>query len=266
MTNILAILRAERFSPNSVDKDKAIMDAVCQRLGSCGAHIRMISEEQLTAGIKTDIILTMGRMKATNAILKQYEAIGIPVINSPKGIEACKRNVIDGIMRNNGIPTAPRNGSGAMWIKRCDEAAQSKNDIIFARNKAEAEQAVRAFEQRGVTELLITDHVEGDLIKFYGVVGTGFFKTFYPTDDGISKFGDETYNGSSHHYEFDKNRMQQDAEKAASTAGVCVYGGDCIVRQDSSYAIIDFNDWPSFSRCRAEAAEAIEKAVTKLSL
>lgn len=264
MSDILAILRAERFSPNSVEKDKAIMDALCHRLSAQGANISMISEEELTAGRKTDLILTMGRMKSTNDMLKEYEASGIPVINSPKGIGSCKRDVIDRIMRENGIPTAPRNGNGAMWIKRCDETAQSQNDIIFARNRAEAERAIRAFRQRGVTELLITDHVEGDLIKFYGVAGTGFFKTFYPTDDGISKFGDEAYNGSSHHYEFDKSRMRKDAEKTATAAGVCVYGGDCIVKQDGSYTIIDFNDWPSFSRCRAEAAEAIEQALAEM--
>ena len=34
---------------------------------------------------------------------------------------------------------------------------------------------------------------------------------------------------------------------------VPVYGGDCVVSEDGSIRIIDFNDWPSFAPCREEA-------------
>lgn len=37
---------------------------------------------------------------------------------------------------------------------------------------------------------IVQAHVPGDLVKFYAVKG-GFFKYFYPSDDGESKFGDE---------------------------------------------------------------------------
>jgi len=43
----------------------------------------------------------------------------------------------------------------------------------------------------------------------------------------------------------------------ARAVGIKVYGGDCIVGEDGSFCIIDFNDWPSFSRCREDAATAI---------
>ena len=36
MKKVIAIYRAEKFSPNSVEKDKAIMDAVCSRLQAKG--------------------------------------------------------------------------------------------------------------------------------------------------------------------------------------------------------------------------------------
>lgn len=264
MTNVLALMRAERFSPNSVCKDDAILRAVCRQLAVRGAHINIIKEEELTAGINADIILTMGRLKTTNNMLKGYEAGGAVVINSPHGIEACSRAAIDRIMRLNDIPAAPQNGGGAVWIKRCDESAQCKDDIIFASNRETANRAVEKFRQRGITNLLITDHIEGDLIKFYGVSGTDFFKTFYPADDGISKFGDETLNGPARHYRFSVDALQHDAGRTAALAGVCIYGGDCIIRADGSYAVIDFNDWPSFSRCRDEAARAIADVAEKL--
>ena len=55
--------------------------------------------------------------------------------------------------------------------------------------------------------------------------------------------------------------VQADAERLAEAVGIKVYGGDCIVRSDGSFCFIDFNDWPSFSRCREEAAEAIASLV-----
>ena len=51
------------------------------------------------------------------------------------------------------------------------------------------------------------------------------------------------------------------ADKAAEAAGLDVYGGDCIVRADGTFCIIDLNDWPSFSRCKTEAAKAIAMLV-----
>jgi hypothetical protein len=61
----------------------------------------------------------------------------------------------------------------------------------------------------------------------------------------------------AHHYRFDLSNLQLQAEKLSTAVGIHVYGGDCIVRADGSWCIIDFNDWPSFSRCRVEASEAI---------
>ena len=47
------------------------------------------------------------------------------------------------------------------------------------------------------------------------------------------------------------------AETVSALTGVDIYGGDAIVREDGGFCLIDFNDWPSFSRCRAEAAQAV---------
>ena len=52
-------------------------------------------------------------------------------------------------------------------------------------------------------------------------------------------------------------------QRAADIMEVKIYGGDCIVSEDGTIRIIDFNDWPSFAPCRAEAAPAIAKCVLK---
>ena len=78
-----------------------------------------------------------------------------------------------------------------------------------------------------------------------------------------SKFDNELVNGKAKHYPFHEGSLCRDAERLASLVGTDIYGGDCIVRSDGSYAIIDFNDFPSFSRCRDEAAEAIAGLVAR---
>ena len=190
-------------------------------------------------------------------ILTQMEAEGARVINRAQAILNATRTVIDRMMRENDIPCAPLHGDHGWWIKRGDEAAQEKGDVRFAADERERDATIEEFHKRGITDIVTTAHVRGDLVKFYGVTGTAFFHTTYPTDGGFSKFGDETRNGTSRHTPFDIAALHGDASRLAQLTGIEVYGGDCIVRSDGSYAIIDFNDWPSFSVCRHDAAEAI---------
>lgn len=78
--------------------------------------------------------------------------------------------------------------------------AESRHDVQFAATKADVAVVMEAMRRHGVDDIMVSAHVEGDLLKFYGVHGTGFFRYFYPGDDGMSKFGDERLNGRPHHY------------------------------------------------------------------
>src|SRR3712207_9473819 len=80
----------------------------------------------------------------------------------------------------------------------------------------------------------------------------------------ISKFGDEALNGAPRHYEFDKAQLEAAADLLSTLTDVAVYGGDAIIDAHGNFYIIDFNDWPSFSRCVSEAAEAICELVERL--
>lgn len=251
------IQRAEQFSPNSVGKDKAILETVADRLRQWDCEVRMILEtpEHPEVAELPDMILTMGRLPETLAWLKTVRAT---VINSPESIENCARSKLQRLMEQTGTPVAPKEGSDGYWLKRGD-AAQTEADVVFARNPEELDAAIRQMEQRGITAYTVSAHVVGDLVKFYGVVGAGFFRFYYPTDDGQTKFGDEARNGVAHHYPFDAAHLQREVERLAETVGIKIYGGDAIVRADGSWCVIDFNDWPSFSRCRDAAADAIAR-------
>lgn len=275
---LISIYRAERYSPNSVERDKAIMDAVCEKLSTRYTIYKIREEDIETEGMMLMqrladahqphssaplLVLSMARSRKVLDILTQMEAEGARVINRAQAVLNATRTVIDRMMRENDIPCAPLHGDHGWWIKRGDEAAQEKGDVRFAADERERDATIEEFHKRGITDIVTTAHVRGDLVKFYGMTGTAFFHTTYPTDGGFSKFGDETRNGTSRHTPFDIAALHGDASRLAQLTGIEVYGGDCIVRSDGSYAIIDFNDWPSFSVCRHDAAEAIASVATK---
>jgi len=267
---ILAILRDPCYSPNSVAKDEAIMMAVVGRLRACGHEVTIKGEAEVD-GLRTEdgfaVILSMGRLPQTLYWLKTS---GARVINQPDGVARCSRSTLADIMRTTGIPVPPSKGGHGYWLKRGDTAAQGQGDVVFAADEAGLNREIDKLRQRGITSYTVSAHVVGDVVKFYGVLPPygedvqglqDFFRYYYPTDDGESKFGDERLNGPAHHYAFDAGELQYTAERLARAVGIEVYGGDCIVRQDGTFCVIDFNDWPSFSRCREEAARAIVKLI-----
>lgn len=258
MNSVWAVRRDDVFSPNSVEADRNILLSVLERLGADSS--RLVDERDLTAAHTAEIYLSMARRPQTLAILREKERQGAVVVNATAGVLACSRSELERLMRREHLPTAPIEGPNGYWVKRGDAAAQSKDDVVFCADKAEREACIERFRRRGITDVVATAHVRGDVVKFYGVEG-GFFRYYYPADDGRSKFGDERRNGSAHHYPFDIEALQTATTTLSRLLPIEVFGGDAIVEETGRFSIIDFNDWPSFSRCRQEAAEAIENLV-----
>lgn len=252
--------RDNRFSPNSVEHDRLILMAACKRvkaLTGLKTDIPMIDESEFVQRpVDAECILTMARSKQTLKALVRLEQSGRHVINATTGVKNCQRSVLDKLMRTNNVPMPPTKEGHGYWLKRGDAAAQSKADVVYCEDKAALLDAENDFRSRGISDMVVSAHVPGDLIKFYAV-GSTMFQYYYPSDDGISKFGDELRNGRAHHYAFDSAALHREVTRLAEITGVSVYGGDAVVGKDGRFYIIDFNDWPSFSRCRDEAAEAI---------
>lgn len=256
---IVMIHRARRFSPNSVEKDARILRTVCDVLSGAGHDVVVCDEEDkelLLPAVK--VYVTMGRSESLLRQLEARQASGAIVVNSVAGVRlCCQRSRQMQMLEAMQVCVAPREGDDGYWVKRGDASAQTPEDVVYQSDRAGALEAAERMKVRGAKMVDVRAHVKGDLVKFYGVCGTPFFRCYYPGDDGQSKFGDERRNGCPHHYAFDMQQLKRDMDYAASVLQVDVYGGDCIVRPDGSAVLIDFNDWPSFSRCREEAAEAI---------
>lgn len=265
----LLIQRAACYSPNSEEKDLAIL----QEVGCFFDDAKIISEGEFVENFSTDNqlisaesvgavnvyyqIISMARSPKALDCLEQLEQSGIRVLNPSVGVRACQRSNVDKVMRENYLPLPPDKGDDGYWVKRADASAQSKEDVCFCHDWSEVEKIKSTFMQRGITDVVTQAHVKGDVVKFYGVEGTGFFRYYYSGDDTETKFGDEERNGKPQYYSFSSSNLQADAEKLACLLQTPFYGGDAIVREDGSYVIIDFNDFPSFSKCRKNAAKAI---------
>lgn len=265
----LLIQRAACYSPNSEEKDLAIL----QEVGSLLENATIISEDDFVNRFSTYNqsvssesvesvntycqIISMARSPKALDSLEQLEQSGIRVLNPSVGVRACQRSNVDKVMRENYLPLPPDKGDDGYWVKRADTTAQSKEDVCFCHDWSEVEKIKSTFMQRGITDVVTQAHVKGDVVKFYGVEDTGFFRYYYFGEDTETKFGDEERNGKPQYYSFSSSNLQVDAEKLACLLQTPIYGGDAIVREDGSYVIIDFNDLPSFSKCRKEAAKAI---------
>jgi hypothetical protein len=229
---ILLVLRAECFSPNAVEKDAAVLHAVGRCLESRGAQVEYLREDQLSAAdgvIGSDVgaVFTMARSEAALNKLQRAEDDGVEVVNPTRGVRLCgSRRAIGELMRASDIPAAPAYQRGAGWVK-----SDSGHHVCFA-----ADESAVASLCKTIAHPVVTAHVAGTDLKFYGVADAFFYPSGHPG-------------------------LRQAAVRLARQAGVSVYGGDAVVRPDGSFVIVDFNDWPSFSPCRDEAAAAISQLV-----
>lgn len=275
---IAVVTRSKAYSPNNVNSDTRIISLVADNLCHHGFDVNIYDEDSIdVAGISEPVIVNMCRRADSIKALQDKERAGCLVINSGFGIENSTRENMTVILEKAGVPV-PRSlivdtwceevgdmyadaGFGRAWIKRGDGHSLHKEDVSFVRHVEEAQEVLAEYRLRGIGRAVISRHVEGDLVKFYGVADSDFFFTFYPLEEGHSKFGQEEVNGASHYYRYDRESLYQWCQKAAKMMNIDVFGGDCIIDGNGRFSMIDFNDWPSFSPCRVAGANAIARLV-----
>jgi len=274
---IAGVMRAGAYSPNHIGNDAAIFNIVADQLRKRGCEVKIYSEEQFISGqVNEHIIVNMCREQKSIALLQKRQDQGDLCLNSGYGIENCTRERMTRILIGSSIPYPKslivstdqavvadlrKAGIERAWIKRGDFHAMHKEDVSFVRHPQEAQEVLQEYFLRGIRRAVINIHLEGDLIKFYGIAGSPYFYWFYPFEAGHSKYGYEAINGAARGLEFDKDALHQTCERAARELDIMIYGGDCIVGADGSVQIIDFNDWPSFAPCRDEAGPHIARAI-----
>ncbi len=237
-----------------------------------GCQVDVYAERDFVEqSIRADIIFDMARDRATIARLKALQDEGALVINSAYGIDNCVRRPMTELLVKHGVPHPKsyildtdksfERDCYPCWIKRGDSHAMVKEDVCYVTSRDEADCVLADFRSRGIPSAVINEHLQGDLIKFYGVQGTDFFYWFYPSPCSHSKFGLEEINGVAKGIPFCVEDLKRFSDQAAEVLDVPIYGGDCVVSADGALCIIDFNDWPSFARCREEAGVKIAECI-----
>lgn len=272
MRNIIVISRAHKYSPNSVERDAAILDEVTRVLQQRGFKVSRYEETHIPPLAPTDIVLSMARSHTALLELAKAEKAGTRIYNKPSSlINATRENLATLMLRQHiDVPQyesfVPHNCDDLpaldfpIWIKQCGTNSLKENDVRYIGNIEEWRIALKTYIETATRELFLNEHIAGDLIKFYGVKDSPFFFWYYATAEGkFSKFGWENHNGGPQRFPFDEPLFQQMAHKAAEVCHIDIFGGDAIVTKEGRIYIIDFNDFPSFSSCRKDAALAISE-------
>jgi glutathione synthase/RimK-type ligase-like ATP-grasp enzyme len=263
----LGVYREPEFSPGKVDADAAILDGVLAELAREGFETSALDAQSFGAGapIEADIILAMCQGEKPLKRLAEAEQSGAIAINSALAIRNCYRDLLAPGLQHAGVP-APAGAlvpttepldlrrlfgmdlSGGLFIKRGDLHALGSEDVQRVVGRTEVEAALSGFAERGVRFAYLQQEALGSVVKFYGVSGGTYFSAL-PEADEIPEAA--------------VRELAEAASNAAKALGLEAWGGDAVLSGDR-FAIIDFNDWPSFSRVRAQAARAIARRAISL--
>lgn len=260
---IYGIYREQALSPGKVEADAAILDAVLAGLAAQGREVRRLSADSLPKPPPEAVgILHMAQGPRALDLLEEWEAAGMRLINSPKAVRRCYRRFLFPILAGQGLAypatryyelaEARKSWAtefpGPGWLKRAEVHAETAGDVRRVANRAEALEVLADFQRRGIDRLIWQEHVPGQEVKFYGVGPGLFFRAFSREGESV----DSALFFAA---------LQRLAELAARLVGLAVFGGDAVITPEGQPVLIDLNDWPSFSRCREEAAQEIVRYV-----
>lgn len=246
------VSREPEFSPGQEQEDRLILEAVGAQLARRGIACRCQRTADLAeCSLKEtpDVVLAMCQGQPCLVRLDRFATAGTPVINHPRAIRRTARRESMLSALTQGPVLVPRSSviatderiefpPGGAWIKRTGAHRLHRDDVMRANDAADAARALAELQLRGCEAAVVQEHVPGRVLKCYGV-GTS---VLWPA-------------------ELDRAHRQQVLD-AAGACGLEVYGVDLVVCAERTW-VIDVNDWPSFSTCREQAAEAIAEVAAR---
>jgi len=235
------------------------MSLVGKQLQAKQFEVEFMREEEVDhTPRKADLIFSMCQGIQANQHLLNWEKTGTLVVNSPRAVLSCHRVEMHKIADQAGklwpegflIPTHPgsrkiieRLKVFSYWIKRGDVHATERGDVVHAFSLEEIQNVLDSFYRRGIKHAMIQRHVDGLVVKFYGVKNTSFFRWF---EESHPERSPEIF-----------GLARSKVEELIDMFDLEIYGGDAVITPSGQIVVIDVNDAPSFALFREEAALAI---------
>jgi hypothetical protein len=272
---LIGISRETLHSPDRVFDDSEILRLTGEALAADGVDVELVRPERISSGWwnrpHPEMAFVMCEQERMLKPLSVWEREGATLVNSVAAIRnTCRYRMIP-LLSSTGVrfprsqivathsPNLERRLRGyferanthSLWIKRGDVHNTQEGDVSMARSTAEAWALMLGLRSRGVTRSVWQEHIEGDLVKLYGIGESGeeWFKWFYHKDQKL--------NG---HF-FSESELKDTFFSAAKALGLEIFGGDAVVASDGSVYLIDINAWPSFALFRSEASAAIARHI-----
>lgn len=283
---LLFIFRAEEFSPNNIAKDRKILDLTIKKIkdGRPDLEIVPTKEEDFCKDTDlNDISLVVGMPRRVKSLMKLQNS-RIKSYNSARGIinTATSRELTLTLLNEAGIsvpdfwsydpeademflcePTLQNLLPG--WVKAMRYNGSKIGDVTYVETPIDADSTVLRLASESVQDIVVTKHLHGDLLKVYAVVDEKneikFSKWFYPQETGYTKFGEESGNDALCYYHVEESMIKDLIRRIAQILELQFFGIDLIVGPTGEMTVIDVNDWPSYSVCQDEAAEAIARTI-----
>jgi glutathione synthase/RimK-type ligase-like ATP-grasp enzyme len=265
------IFRESAHSPGRETDDSEIMRLTGKHLEARGFRVLIQSPEEVTwplAEQPRGVFFMCERLEILGH-LRELSTQGVPLVNAPEAVLNTYRDRMIALLEEAGVAFVPSRlistaadevtpDALPLWVKRGDVHNTQEGDVTFATSVAAVTAALAGLAARGITQAVLQPHVEGDLVKFYGIGGNArpdgtpaWFRSFYHKN--------QTLRG----YPLDPVELGRAVRRAAAALGLEVYGGDAIATQDGRAVLLDLNAWPSFALFREEAAERIAEHLAR---
>ena len=277
---LVGIFRETLHSPDRVFDDFEILRLTAEALEADGVEVELVRPEEISPGwwnrAHPETAFVMCEQERMLEPLSAWERQGSTLVNSVVAIRNTYRHRMVPLLSSTGV-RFPRSElvathaphledrlrsrfAGAdrrsLWIKRGDVHNTQEGDVSLAHSAEEAWAFILAFRSRGVTRSVWQEHVEGDLVKLYGVGESGevWFKWFYHKDQNLEG------------HPFSESELKETFFSVAKALRLEIFGGDAVVTANGSVYLIDINAWPSFALFRTEASAAIARHIlTRIS-
>ena len=264
------IFRESAHSPGRETDDTEILRLTGKHLEARGFRVVIQSPEEI-AGPPAERprgVFMMCEQVAILAHLRELAASGVPHVNTPLAVLNTYRDKMIALLEEAAVSFAPSRlvdtagvedvGALPLWVKRADVHNTQEGDVTCAATAAEVHAALSGLAKRGMRQAVLQPHVDGDLVKFYGIGGNArsdgtpaWFRWFYHKNQTVAG------------HPLDPVALGRTVRRAAAALGLEVYGGDAIVTAEGRIVLIDVNAWPSFALYRDEAASAIAEHLSR---